>query len=49
MKKKYKGGHGIVQMAKEVTTLTSDEIDLLERLEIYLVWAGRYQLPEACA
>ena len=40
-----KGGHGIVQMAKAATTLTSDELNLLERLETYLVWAGRYQLP----
>jgi hypothetical protein len=43
-------GHGIVEMAKGATTLasttlTSDELNLLERLEIYLVWAGRYQLP----
>lgn len=42
---KSKGGHGIVQMALGVTTLTSEESNLLERLEIYLVWAGRYQLP----
>jgi hypothetical protein len=40
-----KGGHGIVQMAKGVTTLTSDEMNLLERLEIWIVWAGRYRLP----
>jgi hypothetical protein len=42
---KSKGGHGIVQMANGVTTLTSEELNLLQRLEIYLVWAGRYQLP----
>jgi hypothetical protein len=40
-----KEGHGIVQMAKAATTLTPDELSLLERLETYLVWAGRYQLP----
>ena len=40
-----KGGHGIVQMARAATTLTPDELSLLERLETYLVWAGRYQLP----
>ena len=45
LKKKNAGGHGIVKMAKEVTTLTPDELNLLERLEIYLFWAGRYQLP----
>jgi hypothetical protein len=40
-----KGGHGIVQMVKAATTLTPDELSLLERLETSLVWAGRYQLP----
>lgn len=39
------GGHGIVQMAKEITALAPDEIDLFERLQIYLIWAGRYQIP----
>jgi hypothetical protein len=42
-----KGGHGIVQMAKAIITLTSDELNLLDRLELYLVWAGRYRLPMA--
>jgi hypothetical protein len=42
-----KGGHGIVQMAMAITTLTSDELNLLERLELYLVWAGRYRIPMA--
>jgi hypothetical protein len=39
------GGHGIVQMAKGVVSLASEELDLLGRLEIYLVWAGRYRIP----
>ena len=34
-----------MKMAQEVTPLTSDELNLLKRLEIYLIWAGRYQLP----
>ncbi len=40
-----KNGHGIVQMANAAATLIGDESNLLERLETYLVWAGRYQLP----
>ena len=43
---KIKGGHGVVQMADTVTVLTSDERDLLARIQIYLHWAGRYQLPK---
>lgn len=41
-----KAGHRIVQMADTVISLTSDERDLLERIEIYLNWAGRYQIPK---
>jgi hypothetical protein len=40
-----KGGHGILQMTQGIITLTPDELDLLERLEIYLIWAGRYRIP----
>jgi hypothetical protein len=43
---RVQGGHGIVAMACAVTTLTSDERYLLERIQIYLTWAGRYQLPK---
>jgi hypothetical protein len=45
LKTGYGGSHGIVKMANEVGLLSSEELDLLERLERYLVWAGRYQLP----
>ena len=44
-------GHAIKKMAIEVLTPALYEppipleLDLLERLEVYLVWAGRYQLP----
>jgi hypothetical protein len=40
-----KGGHGISQMAGGITNLVADESDLFERLERYLIWAGRYQIP----
>jgi hypothetical protein len=40
-----KGGHGIVEMAKGIITLSSAELNLLERLETYLRWAGRYRVP----
>ncbi len=43
---KIKGGHGVVEMADAVTVLNSDERDLLERIQIYLLWAGRYQIPK---
>src|SRR5687768_311043 len=40
-----RGGHGIAELGKRVTSLTPDESDLLKRLEEYLFWAGRYPLP----
>ena len=40
-----RGGHGIAELAKRVASVTSDELDLLRRLEEYLFWAGRYPLP----
>jgi hypothetical protein len=40
-----RGGHGIAELAKRVASVTSDESDLLRRLEEYLFWAGRYPLP----
>lgn len=43
--KKRDGGHGIVEMAKEISCLTDGEQKLLERLKYYLVWAGRYPIP----
>jgi hypothetical protein len=38
-------GHRIAALAKKITTTSSAELDLLERLEEYLVWAGRYLIP----
>lgn len=36
-------GHGISNIAKDnIDNLTDEEIAILEKLEIYLVWAGRY-------
>ncbi len=42
---KSDGGHGIVEMAKGISCLSASEQDLLTRLMLYLVWAGRYPLP----
>jgi hypothetical protein len=39
------GGHGISTFAAAVTTLSDAECDLLQRLQEYLVWAGRYSIP----
>ena len=39
------GGHGISTFAATVTTLSDAERDLLQRLQEYLVWAGRYIIP----
>lgn len=44
-KKNHRGGHGIVSLAKVVTHLNAEEENLLKRLEIYSVWAGRYTTP----
>ena len=38
-------GHGISTLAKQVTILQSAELDVLVRLEEYIVWAGRYPIP----
>lgn len=39
------GGHGISTFAAAVTVLSGCERDLLQRLQEYLVWAGRYTIP----
>jgi len=38
-------GHGISTFAAAVTALSGAERDLLQRLQEYLVWAGRYTIP----
>jgi len=41
--KKHDNGHGISEIAKDnLNDLSDEEIDLLKRLEKYIVWAGRY-------
>ncbi len=41
------GGHGISDFAKRIDeNLTADEIELLKRLEEFIVWAGRYPIPK---
>jgi hypothetical protein len=42
-----RGGHGISIFAKKVVSLNSSEINLLKRLEEYIVWAGRYPIPKS--
>ena len=41
-----RGGHGISSFAKRVVSLNPSEINLLERLEEHIVWAGRYPIPK---
>jgi hypothetical protein len=37
------GGHDLVQLAKEASvSLTEKEEQLLDRIEVYVLWAGRY-------
>src|SRR5689334_7798945 len=38
-------GHGIVEGANSIISLTPRELLLLNRIEEYLFWAGRYPLP----
>lgn len=42
---KADNGHGISAFAAMFTTLSEPESDLLQRLQEYLVWAGRYTIP----
>ena len=39
------GGHGITAFAKTLMTLTPEEEELLDRLQEYIVWAGRFPIP----
>lgn len=38
-------GHGIASGARKIISVTAQEDKLLQRMEEYLVWAGRYPLP----
>jgi hypothetical protein len=41
--KKYNSGHGISIICKEnINDLSPNEIELLERLEAYILWLGKY-------
>jgi hypothetical protein len=41
-----RSGHGLVKLIKTVLSqISSEEEDLLLRLEEYAVWAGRYPIP----
>ncbi len=43
----YNSGHGITRIAQDnITDLTQNEISLLQKLETYIVWAGKYNLPK---
>ena len=39
------GGHGISAYVTRVTAVSDAELDLLRRLQEYLVWARRYVIP----
>ena len=38
-------GHGILDFAKTLIKLEPDEEELLDRLQEYIVWAGRFPIP----
>jgi hypothetical protein len=39
------GGHGISEFAETLIRLEPDEEELLDRLQEYIVWAGRFPIP----
>jgi len=40
-----RSGHGIAEGARQIISLSSDELHLLQSVEEYLFWTGRYPLP----
>jgi len=42
---KADGGHGITDFAKALMKLAPEEEELLDRLQEYVVWAGRFPIP----
>lgn len=45
--KKNNSGHGISKIAQDnIMDLTNKEIEILEKLETYILWAGKYPLPK---
>ena len=46
-KKWGKNRHQISKIAEEnIPLLTKDEINIIEKLETYIIWAGRFHLPK---
>jgi len=39
------GGHGIASYAHKVISTSAEEKDLLGRLQVFSIWAGRYPMP----
>ena len=39
------GGHGITEFAKALMKLAPEEEELMDRLQEYVVWAGRFPIP----
>ncbi len=39
-------GHGIAAYAERATTVSAEERSLLQRLQIFSIWAGRYPIPK---
>jgi hypothetical protein len=40
-----KGGHGLLKLAQQASpALSHDEVDILGRLETFVIWAGRYPI-----
>ena len=45
--KDYSSGHGISLIAKDnIDNLSPGEINILEKLEVFIVWAGKFSLPK---
>ena len=39
------GGHGIAAYVEKATTVSTDEKNILQRLQTFSIWAGRYPMP----
>jgi hypothetical protein len=42
----YRGGHDLSSVVSEFVSISAEERDLLQRLETYSRWAGRYLIPK---
>lgn len=43
--RRHRNGHGISTLIKLIIPVTPEEENLLQRLEEYALWAGRYPIP----